>query len=181
MADLDWTKLGERSEKVGYRTLTLKLFRQPSGAELEYTTWCETGVRSVATVAITKDGKIVIARQYRPGPETILEEIPGGNVDVEDKDLASAAARELVEETGYVSDEPLEYLGFSYADAYTNNTNHFFLARNCYRGGMQELDATEFVEIDTISAAQFVQNAKSGKMTDTSAVLMALDALAPYL
>lgn len=61
---------------------------------LEYPDW-------VNTLAITKDKKFVMIRQYRHGSQTTNYEFCGGCVDPEDESLMAAAQRELFEETGY--------------------------------------------------------------------------------
>lgn len=105
----------------------------------------------VAAVALTKDGKIVIERQYRHALGTTMYEIPGGCVDPEDNDLESAIKRELLEETGYVFDE-FEYLGKISANPSTNNNLlHMFLAKGGERKKEQALDENEDIEIHLMS------------------------------
>ena len=60
-------------------------------------------------VPVTKDGRIVMVRQFRLGSQDTTLEVPGGMVDP-DEEPAVAAARELLEETGYQGDE-LELIG----------------------------------------------------------------------
>jgi ADP-ribose pyrophosphatase len=51
-------------------------------------------------VPITKDGRVVLVRQYRHGAERITLEIPAGLVDPGEEPM-HAALRECLEETGY--------------------------------------------------------------------------------
>lgn len=173
---MSWLKLKEEAVKVGYKWVTKKTFIDESGSEVEFTTWYKTGSKSAAVVAMTKEGSIVVAKQYRPGPEKILYELPGGGVE-EGEDPAEAAARELSEETGYMSDEPLVEIGQNCADAYTNNTNHYFLAQNCYKASEQQLDNGEFVEVVELGSEELIGIAKTGLMSDAAAVLCAYDHL----
>jgi 8-oxo-dGTP pyrophosphatase MutT (NUDIX family) len=54
----------------------------------------------VNIVAITKDQRVVLIRQFRVGTAEVSEEIPGGIIDPGEEPLA-AGVRELREETGY--------------------------------------------------------------------------------
>lgn len=57
----------------------------------------------VNVIPVTPDGEIVMVRQYRFGIEEMSWEIPGGIMD-EGEDPLVAGARELREETGFVTD-----------------------------------------------------------------------------
>jgi ADP-ribose pyrophosphatase len=40
---------------------------------------------AASVLAITKDKKVILVKQYRPGPSEILLELPGGFVDPNEK------------------------------------------------------------------------------------------------
>ena len=77
----------------------------------------------VNVVPVTPDDQIVMVRQYRHGCEQITLEIPGGIVDPGETP-AEAAARELLEETGYRARE-VSPLGVV-------NPNPALFANRCY-------------------------------------------------
>ncbi len=60
---------------------------------LEYPTW-------INVLAITKDGRFVLEKQYRHGTQSIDYELCAGTCEPGEKPL-HAAKRELLEETGF--------------------------------------------------------------------------------
>ena len=171
-----WKRVSpDETIKVGWRTLVRKTFEQPDGRPAEYVTKEAVGTRWGAVIALTKDNKVVVAEQFRPGPEKIFEELPGGGLN-SDEDAKDAVMRELREETGYTSTD-VEELGFVHKDAYTNASSHFYLARNCELKHPQELDDGEFVDVKLITIEQLLDNARNGRMSDVSAIFLAYDQL----
>ena len=144
----------------------------PDGSQAVFTVTGDASNRAVACVALTPRHTAVLAEQYRPGPERVMAELPGGAVDPGES-LAQAAARELAEETGYVPAE-LTYLGEMRIDAYFGGSRNYFLATGCERRQEQELDQAEFVTVREVALADLVRLAMTGAMTDPGGVLLAL-------
>lgn len=161
--------------KVGWRYITRKLFERPDGVLAEYVVYGRAGDRAAAVLAVTEDGNIVVAEQFRPAAEMIMQELPGGGV-AKGEDTQAAALRELLEETGYASDDVV-YLGECRKDAYIQCVNYFYLARNCRRIAEPTPDDGEFIDVKLITIDELIANAKEGRMTDSAAVLMAYEQL----
>lgn len=161
---------------AGYRTLVDKTFLLPNGKTYTATTFNAEGEQSVAVLALTPDNQVIVARQFRPGPERIMDEIPGGWVEPgEGKEVA--AARELLEETGYRA-EKIAFLGTAHYDAYSNDLRHCFLATGCelVEGGLKH-DEEEVIDVRLVTIDEIIKIAKHGNMTDPSAVFMAHETL----
>lgn len=140
----NWKVLrSERLLKDRWIDLRADACETPSGREispyyvLSYADW-------VNIVAITASEEVVLVRQYRHAVATWVTELPGGVADAEDPSLAQAAARELLEETGYrVAELPTAVCSL-YANPATNtNRVHTFLARGVTFERVPELEAGE--------------------------------------
>lgn len=172
-----WQRIDDGSDiiKAGYRTVVQKRFRKNDGSEVLASVDGKEGGEAAGVVAITQDGKVIIARQFRCGPEQVMEELPGGMVDG-GEDPLSAAKRELQEETGYTADT-FEYIGKTHVNAWDSMVRHYYFATNCYYVGGSNPDEYEEIEVDTISVPAFIENARTARMTDVQAVFLAYDKL----
>jgi len=100
----------------------------------------------VNVVAITPDDEVVLIRQYRHGVDGLTLEIPGGVIDP-GEDAATAAARELQEETGYTA-PTWRYLGVVEPNpAIQTNRASTWLALDATVAGPQALDENELIEV----------------------------------
>lgn len=105
--------------------------------------WCNI-------IPLTKDGKLVMVRQFRVGTEDFSLEFPGGLIDADDPSNASGALRELEEETGFkpTADAKVHYLGWVYPNpAILNNRAHSFVVGPVEKSSVQHLDTDEMVEV----------------------------------
>jgi ADP-ribose diphosphatase len=161
--------------KIDYHNVIIKTFRTPDGSMATRATFQAEDRRSVGVIAITRDNKIIIARQFRPGPESIFDEIPGGYVDI-GEDPEAAGRRELLEETGYAAGN-MFLLGQYNPGSYSNGISYYYLATECELTNAQALDQDEFIHVELRSIQEFIDIAKRGDMSDPYAVLAAYDQL----
>lgn len=123
---------------------------------LEYPDW-------VNVIAITKDGKFVMERQYRHGLQVNSTEIPCGVMEQGEAPL-QAAQRELLEETGYIGGEWSEIMTICANPGSQNNLTHCFLAKGVEKTGEQHLDSTEELTVMLMEEEQVKQLLLNGKL-----------------
>jgi 8-oxo-dGTP pyrophosphatase MutT (NUDIX family) len=116
----------------------------------------------VNVIALTKKREVVLVQQYRHGAKQVMLEIPAGIMDEEDESPMLAAQRELLEETGYTSDQFVE-VGKVYPNPATHdNLTYSFLALDAEQVSQQSLDETEEIEVSLIPFDEFISLAKEG-------------------
>ena len=107
----------------------------------------------VVVLAITTAKEVVMVRQYRHGTEKVHLELPGGLVDPDDPSPLQAAQRELLEETGFGS-EDLRMIGKCYPQpAILSNRCFVCLAPEAEVEQAQALDEGEDLEVVKIPMA----------------------------
>ena len=129
----------------------------------------------VVVVASDCNGNYICVRQFRHGIKEVTTEFPAGGIDRRDakeydiscdisKELAFLAAkRELLEETGYESDEWEHLLTIPSDATICDNYGYLYRAKNCRKVSGQNLDETEFVEVITLSFDQIEDLIRKGK------------------
>ena len=96
--------------------------------------------------AIDSEENIVLKKEYRLPVDEVLIELPAGAIESSDQDHLCAAKRELLEETGYTSEQWV-YLGSSYdCPDRCSAVLHLYVALNAKCTDNQRLDSTERIE-----------------------------------
>ena len=178
--DLSWKVLSSKYLiKDTWATIRIESCETPDGRIVapyyvyEFPNW-------VTAVAFTRDGSVILERQYRHALGKTMYEIPGGCVDASDANLEAAIARELLEETGYRF-EKFEYLGTTSANPSTNtNLMHMFIAFDGELVAEQKLDAGEDLEVMVVTMDKFLNLLQGGEFIQamhTTAIYLALQKL----
>ena len=168
----DWQKLGERRLYDGYRRIIGRTYRLPDGTEFEFEVKLEPP--SAVVVALTAADEIVLVREFRPGLEASLLELPGGVVDDGEEPL-EAARRELLEETGYAGE--LAYAGTTLDCGYSTRRRHVFVCRGSRRVADPSPGPGEAPEVVLVSLEEFREHRRGGRLTDVGPAYLALDRL----
>ena len=160
-----------------WRKAVTKYFELPNGVKGEFLT-IDCKADNAAVVALTREGEVIVAKQFRPGPERVMYELPGGGCEVGEAPEATAW-REFQEETGYTSDEPLVYLGKVVRDAYHTDDTYYYLLRGCYPAEVRVLnsDEREDIELELHTMEEMIEYAKQGLISDPAAIGFARDKL----
>lgn len=101
---------------------------------------------SVCALAITEDGQVLMARQYRHPLEETLLELPGGFIDP-GEDPSVAIGRELLEETGYEFSSIDEVGKVAANPGVLTGYTYLYLARGGKKVAGQSLDHNEEIEV----------------------------------
>jgi ADP-ribose pyrophosphatase len=167
-----WEKLGERTLYKGWRHILGRRFRLPNGDELEFEVKVEAPTAVV--LALRDDGQVVLVREFRPGLEESLLELPGGEIEA-GEDPLHAASRELLEETGYAGD--LVEAGTMFDCAYSTRVRHVFVARGCQKVAEPRPEDGEAPEVELMALGAFREHVRGGRLTDVGPGYLALDRL----
>jgi len=168
--DVRWREVGERDKPAGFLKVRCRTYRYPNGNEADWDIL--VGGNTVAVVALTADDQVVLVRQFRPGPGKVLLELPGG-IAADGEAPAAAAARELLEETGYEA-ETIEIVASTFLAAYATHLRHAALARGCRKTREPEPDEDEFAVTVTMPVPEFIRHVLGGQLTDMDMALAGL-------
>ncbi len=109
---------------------------------------------TVQVIPITRQGKIILTYEEQPGKDKYIA-IPGGHIDPGEKPLV-AAKRELLEESGYQSDEWIFWFAVQ-PYAKIDWISYTFIARNCRKVGSPQLESGERIKLRLVNFEQYLQ------------------------
>ena len=115
-------------------------------------------------VPITKQGKVVMVKQYKQGVDDITLEFPAGRKELHHQNMLETAIEELSEETG-IKTSNLTY--FATVAGFTTKAServYCYVATDVEQVGEQHLDENEAIEVVEFSKEQIDQVIYGGKM-----------------
>lgn len=117
---------------------------------------------AVAVVGITPEGKMILIKQFRPGANEVLTQLPAGLHDWKDEE--ESARKEFTQETGYEAREWKKLGKCNSLDGICTQKITYFLALNAVKKGMQELDDGEDIEVMEVEAKKALEMIKKGEI-----------------
>jgi ADP-ribose pyrophosphatase len=163
-----WRKRAETVVYDRFRRVVSRTFDLPDGDAADFEVLEQPD--NVAVVALTATDEVVLVEEFRPGPDAVLLELPGGVVERGQAPVEAARA-ELLEETGYEGD--LAQVGTLLKDAYATNLKHVFVARECRR--VADPEQPELTAPVLMPLEAFREHLRRGRLTDADAAYLALD------
>ncbi|MDF2887697.1 MAG: hydrolase [Lacrimispora sp.] len=122
---------------------------------------------AAAVVPVTKDGTILMVRQYRNALDRYTLEVPAGALDFPEEPKIDCAHRELEEETGYKTEkEKMEFLiRVNTTVAFCDEVIDIFVARDL-EPSIQNLDEDEYIEVEEWTVKDLEEKIYHGEITD---------------
>ncbi len=133
--------------------------------------------KTVSVLAITKENKIVLVKQYRFPAKKELWELPAGKLEKGERPNVGAK-RELEEETGFKA-KKIEKIAEFYASPGYTEEYHYIFRSAMLKKGKQHLDENEVIDnVKLFGLQEIVSMIKEGKIVDGKTIFaVALESL----
>jgi len=147
-------------------------FELPDGSVSDF--YLKKEEDTVCILALTADNKVILARQFRPGPYEVLLELPGGGMEPGESP-EMAGARELLEETGYAG--KAFFVVQALDCGYSTRKRNCVVVTECEKAAEIQNTASEQTEVVLMSLSEFREHLRSGQLTDVEVGYLGLDYL----
>ena len=171
-----WERLSsERLMETPYFTLRSDKLRLPDG-NVKDPYYVLERPDAALVFPLTREGEVVLVRQYRPAIGRIELGLPAGLVE-EGEEPEKAARRELLEETGYAGGEWELLSVVASSPSLKDNWAHLYFARGVARSAPPRPDEYERVEVVLVPVGELLPKIFAGEIVSSSGVAATLLAL----
>ena len=105
------------------------------------------GKGAVVIIALTKEGELILERNWRVPLESFVIQFPAGLTDKEGESEEEAAKRELLEETGYRAERLVPIISAPLCPALTSTRATHFFAPDTEFVGKEREESAEEIEV----------------------------------
>ncbi|MBV8810282.1 MAG: NUDIX hydrolase [Acidobacteriaceae bacterium] len=148
-------------------TIVDEVAHDPDGFEIHRSIVRHPG--SAVMMAVDRDHRILLVKQFRLPAEQYLWELPAGRLDPGESPL-EAAKRELREETGYQAKTWTDIAAFWASPGYVAEKMNIFLAEDLTEG-VQEPMEDERIEIRWFPQAEVGEMIRDGRIVDAKTMI----------
>ena len=124
---------------------------------------------AVAILAITKENKVVLVKQFRKAIEQEIYELPAGKIEIGETPL-DCAYRELKEETGYSANSMKLIHKYYPTPGFSNQLVFIYLAKDLIPGEKQ-LEEDEFLEVYEVDLETAYKMVYENEICDSKKVI----------
>jgi ADP-ribose pyrophosphatase len=123
---------------------------------------------SVVVLPVLPDGRILLVRQYRHATRQYLWELVAGRIEP-DETPRQAAARELIEETGYRAKRLRVFLDVFPTPGFLEERMYILLAQELTSGDARP-EEDEKITVSAFAGAKLMQMIRRGKLRDAKSI-----------
>jgi ADP-ribose diphosphatase len=124
---------------------------------------------AVGVLALTRDGQILLVKQFRYPVGKFTFEIPAGKL-AKGEDPLECVRRELEEETGFVAKKIRKLLSFWPTAAFSDEVIHLYVAEDL-RPTRMNPDDDEYIELSTVTPARLEKMIYAGEVQDSKTLI----------
>jgi len=148
-------------------TVVDEVAHDPDGFEIHRSIVRHPG--SAVMMALDRDQRILLVKQFRLPAEAYLWELPAGRLDPGESPL-QAAKRELREETGYQAADWTNLASFWASPGYVAEKMNVFLATGLSEGKQEPME-DERIETRWFSKAEVGRMIREGEISDAKTII----------
>lgn len=173
-----WKKIGPEQvlAKSHGRSLVVQKYLDPNNGETREYSRFHGDVFSCIILAITKENKVLIIRQYRPSVDEITLELPGGSQKYEGQLPELVAREEFAEETSEYEPGrivPLLKEGYWFEPSSVDIIFYPYLFLECVKTEIvTKADDGEYIELIQIPLIEWIKMCETGQIRDSKSMVV---------